>query len=138
MACRVTLDPPESAVAESAPPTPSFFTTESRVRSPSAKNTASAARSCAFDMPSHVLGLGSPAPFVHEERPFAAVRRHAVETRFHNREQRSLGGLFQAEFDERRRLVLGVSLRVDPVRDPPETEVTLRFDALDGAERRVL
>src|SRR5262249_4046081 len=132
--CLVTLAPSDSVVAESAPPEPSFLTTESRVPSPSAKNTCAAARSLAFDILPEVLRLRRPSAFVHPERARAPVRGDAIESGFHDGEERPLGYGFELELHERRRFVLGVDFRVDAVGDPAEAEIALRLDALDRAK----
>src|SRR5262249_21671437 len=110
--------------------------TESRVRSPNAKNTLATAVSDAFDIALQVLRLRGPTALVHAERAFASTRGHTLEPRFDNREQRSSRSGLEAELDERRRLVLRVDLSVDPVRDPAKAEVALGLNALDGAEHR--
>src|SRR5262245_7562528 len=118
MACRVTLAPPERAVAESARPVPSFLTTESRVPSPRAKTTPATACSVAFDIFAKVLRLCGPAALVHSERALSPMSRNAIEARFDDGEQRAFGNRLETELDERRRLVLGVRVRIDPVWDP--------------------
>src|SRR5687767_8553679 len=100
MACRVTFAPAESTVAESAPPEPSFLTTESLVPSPSAEKTSATARSLAFDILPEVLRLCGPAALVHAERARPPVRRHAIEARFHDGEQGTLGHGLEAELHE--------------------------------------
>lgn len=50
IAWRVTLASSDSVVADCAPRSPSLFTTESRVRSPSAKNTSAITVLGAFDI----------------------------------------------------------------------------------------
>src|SRR6185312_5524099 len=137
MAWRVTLAPPASAVAVSAPPEPSLRTTESRVGSPSAKKTPAAARSGAADMFPEVVDLRGPSPFVHAERALAPVSGDPIETGLDDGEARPFGGGLQAKLDQRGRFILGVGLRVDAVGDPAEAEVSLGLDPLDGAEDRV-
>src|SRR6185312_13350994 len=136
MAWRVTLAPPASAVAVSAPPEPSLRTTESRVGSPSAKKTP-AARSGAADMFPEIVDLGGPSPFVHAERTLSPTSGDAIEARLDDGEAGPIRDRLQAKLDQRGRFMIGVSLGVDAVGDPAEAEVSLGLDALDGAEDRL-
>src|ERR1044071_1422561 len=97
MACRVTRAPSDSAVADSAPPAPSFRTTESRVSSPRAKKTSAAARSLTFDILPQVALLPVPAGLVHSEGARTPVFGDAIKARFDDGERGVLAPWFQAK-----------------------------------------
>ena len=85
IAWRVTFAPSDSVVADCAPRSPSLFTTESRVRSPSAKNTSAITVLGAFDISLYVFYLRRPAGVIHKESPLQTMGGHALKPRFDDR-----------------------------------------------------
>src|ERR1700747_1187618 len=93
-------------------PPQSFATSDSRVSSPrAAKTGARAARLAVMrlrplrDIALNILHLLCPAPVIHAECFEAAAAGDFVETGFTEQKQCAARGLFQPEFDERRRLL---------------------------------
>src|SRR5262249_6390902 len=102
---------------------PSLLTTDSLVRSPSAKKMSAAAAS-RFDILPQILRLRCPSALVHAERASTSVSWHAIEARLYDRKQSPVGHRLKPELHQGGRLVTRVGLRVDAVRDPTEAEVT--------------
>src|SRR5262245_32374677 len=101
-----------------------------RVSSPSAAKTGALPRPAAAvraraDMLRDVLQLLRPAAVVHAEGLGATSGRDAVEARLDQRQARARRRVFQAELDERGRLLRVVDLRVDRVGMPAVGEQAL-------------
>src|SRR5579863_2946772 len=122
---------------ERGSPAASAATSDSRVSSPSAANTAACWRRRAAppsmparDMAGDVLQLLGPAAVVHAQRIAVAVWRQLVEAGLDDRETRAAGDLLEVEFHQRRNLLRVIGLRIDGVGMPGEAEQPLALHAL--------
>src|SRR2546421_9903294 len=122
---------------ERGPPPDSVVTSDRRVSSPSAANTAACCRRFATpgSWPARgrsldVLPLRRPAAVVHAERLRTALGRHLVEAGRGEQQQRPGRGLLQAKLDQRGRRLRVVDLRIDAVRVPGEAEEPLGLESL--------
>jgi hypothetical protein len=83
------------------------------------------------------LRLSGPSSVVHSKGALAAMRRHAVESRFYDCEQCTVWDFLKEKLDQCGWLPLRICFRVDTIRNPSKAEIPLRLDALNRAEHEV-
>src|SRR5947207_4403626 len=122
---------------ERGSPPQSVVTSDRRVSSASAANTAACCRRFAAlrslpprDMALDVLHLLGPAAVIHAEGLRTALCRDLVEARLGEDQQRPGRSLLQAKLDQRGCLLRVVHLRIDAVGVPGEAEEALGLDLL--------
>src|SRR5215472_1315081 len=136
IACRVTLAPCDRPVAERSPAL-SLASMARRVSSPKAKKMLATADSGFLNILSDILRLCRPPALVHAEGALPATCRNGFEAGFHDGKQGTLGYLFNAKLNQRRRLGPRINFGIDAVRNPSKAKVALRLTALYGAEYEI-
>jgi hypothetical protein len=91
-----------------------------------------------FNLPSDTFRLCCPATFVQTEGPLAPVSQYAIESGLHNCKQCSFRYFLQVKFDHGSRFGFHINVSINVVRNPSETEVTLRLYPLHSAKHEAV